>query len=175
MVLSQWARRGMFDLSHIGITTDAQAQLAERFAIGAGELRRRSPKADKANNVPEVPRVFEDIGGGAWADSRPALAMTLALPLDWTRLANQDPGYNAYSAVALLCYEPHDPRWVETAARNAAMLAGLLHQSVALPWLWVPKFRHVKAVDVHIIKMRPTAVRRILNRRPQVAGGAEVA
>jgi hypothetical protein len=149
MVLREWVRKGMTDLTRTGLTTGQQSRLADAFsghadalAAAAGRLRQLSPLVN-STNVPDMLRWFHDLGKDAWVRSRPALAMTLALPVSWSAVAASTKGRDEFSAIAALCY---DPSWVLGAINNAGVLAGRLMQTLDDPpsRLLVPREKRVR-------------------------------
>jgi hypothetical protein len=77
MVLSRWAERGAFDLSHIG-----SRWMSRR--VSPSSLPSRSWQA--AANIPDVPRVFDDLGGEAWTDASRLVRHGVRRPCEWATL-----------------------------------------------------------------------------------------
>jgi|GEM_PF-6302659 len=141
MVLSRFAERGLVDLMKRDLAISA-AELCAAGAIHRDEI---------------VPlRVLHDIGKDNWLDARPALAMTMALPVLWTASKSY---VAAYEQVALL-FTRHD--WVWDAMRNAQALALQLEHVFDPPALLVPRPRIVRS-DARYIRFRKAAILRLLN------------
>jgi hypothetical protein len=175
MVLRHWVRAGLTDLSATRLTMDQQRRLADvfdlaadTFAATAGKLRRLSLAA----NIPDVPRSMSDIGRGVWAETRPALAMLMALPVSWRWIAARavaipegkrkpEPVYDEYSAIASLCY---DPTWVHNAVNDAGLLAGRLAQTLVPPppSLLIPRSKRVRS-DARWVRINRRDLAALLN------------
>jgi hypothetical protein len=154
LVLSRWAERGLLDLSRAGLTTDQEQRLAKALAVAAGRLR-------TGNDQIVPPRNLHDIGEATWLDARPALAMTMALPVSWTGVAFEKRGSDVHDRVSRLFT---DHSWVQNAMRNAQALAQRLIQTLNPPPspLLVPKRKNIRS-DTKLIPLRKQALVRLLN------------
>jgi hypothetical protein len=103
---------------------------------------------------------------GVWRDARPALAMTMALPLSWKEMAFPDVERDEYREISLLFLKPG---WVEDAILRAHYLSRCLERTISgLPVLRVPQ-RQVWRTDARLIRMRGRggALSRLLNPKLQ--------
>jgi hypothetical protein len=161
MMLSRWSEQGRLDLSQTSLTAEQKRALADLLLRAAGRLRPSGP---------ERPTRTDDLGEEVWEDSRPALAMTMALPLWWGGMAFRRAPYAEYGALMNLFL---DPSWIANAVYEARTIALVMDQSSRPPpALLVPRRRIVRT-NARLFKVRLDLLRDLT--KPRVAEAPEVA
>jgi hypothetical protein len=122
MAFSRWAEQDLYDIAFADLASNERKRLVGALAKAAVKLR-----SGESSTV--------------WKESRPALAMAMALPISWAQMAFPVGYRDEYGEVSALFLEAG---WVNDAVFRADFLSRCLEHTIHPPTLRVPRFQELR-------------------------------